>query len=245
MQFMVVGGIFLAVINIFFVGGTVAMISEEIYARVHYGEDWKARFEEKHGPLGEFNQFLGVMSCAAVTVPLLTVWLYKSVRNPNGASRKKKPGERRMGNTERVMRARSKALFWNYLGLLGIAIAALLILFRWGIFADHANEIILGMFVFVGGYCGIMNGCWWWLKAKAWTEALTIIGLWPLPILFIPYVRIVFIRLVASASPVLQILMMLLTPAILFVVVATLPDKSGVSSKERRPMNWKNIGQKR
>jgi hypothetical protein len=133
---------------------------------------------------------------------------------------------------------------WNYLGLLGIAVGALLVIFRWGIFADHANETILGMFAFGAGYCSTIAGCWWWLKAKAWSEAVVLIALWPFSIALIPFVRILFARLLISAPPLLLLVGLFLLPATLFVVVAVLPDKSGVNKKQRRVMNWKDIQQK-
>src|SRR5262249_23830819 len=78
---------------------------------------------------------------------------------------------------ERIIIYRRNALLGIYFGLPGLFLGALFAIFRWGIFRDHANEVVLGMFVFLGGYVGIIVGCAYWLKAKQWNEALVIIGL--------------------------------------------------------------------
>jgi hypothetical protein len=225
---------------------TVNELSLEHSYHQRYGSEWQAQYEKNIGSLDKAHERVGAASLGIIAIPSLTYWVYRAIRkNPHRANSKKHHRERRMSNTERVMQARSRALLWNYLGLLGIVIGMLLAIFRWHIFADHANESIMGIFVFGAGYCSIICGCWWWLKAKSWSEALVVIGMWPLPIMFIPYVRIIFVRLLVATSPILLLLVMLLTPAILFVVVATLPDKSGVNRKQRRGMKWKDIGEKR
>jgi len=118
---------------------------------------------------------------------------------------------------------RRNALLGIYFGLPGIFLGALFVIFRWGIFSDHANEVVLGMFVFLAGYAGIIAGCGYWLKAKEWNEAVVIIGLLPLGILFIP-----FVRLLLFAEPLLLPVGMFMMSLILIVVVFALPDKSGV-----------------
>jgi hypothetical protein len=136
-----------------------------------------------------------------------------------------------------------------YFGLPGLFLGALFAIFRWGIFRDHANEVVLGMFVFLGGYAGIIVGCAYWLKAKEWNEALVMIGLLPLAIqcgvLFIP-----FVRLVLFADPLLLFVGMFMMALILIVVVFALPDKSGVGRSmshrqwgrsSRRPGNGESV----
>jgi hypothetical protein len=126
------------------------------------------------------------------------------------------------------MAYRRKALPRIYFGLTGITIAVLLVVFRFGIFAERENELVLGIFVFVAGYCGLISGCLYWVKAKKWSEAVVVIGLLPVVILFIPYVRLIFL-----AVPNLLLSSMVMMPLILLVVVAVLPDKSGVSKNRR------------
>jgi hypothetical protein len=232
-----------AVIFAIFVVYTVSGISREVSFRNHYGADWQAHFEQQFGPVEKARQKTIATGIGAVALPSLVFWIYRLLRkNPHSGGGRKKSRERHMSNTERVMRARSKALFWNYLGILGIVVGVLLVLFRWGIFAEHIYESILGIFVFITGYCCVIGGCWWWLQAKNWSEGVVFIGVAPLAVtcfivLFIPFVRLIFL-----AAPLLLPTSMLMATAILLVVVAVLPDKSGVNRKQRRPMNWKDIG---
>jgi hypothetical protein len=129
-----------------------------------------------------------------------------------------------MSHLEQIIVFRRNALLGIYFGVPGIFLGALFVIFRWGIFLDHSNEVILGMFVFLLGYVGIITGCAYWLKAKQWNEALVIIGLLPFGILFVP-----FVRLLLFAEPLLLPIGMFMMSLILIVVTFTLPDKSGVS----------------
>jgi hypothetical protein len=45
------------------------------------------------------------------------------------------------------------------------------------------------MFAFLAGYSGVIAGCSYWLKAKQCNEAIVVIGLMPLALLFIPFQR--------------------------------------------------------
>jgi hypothetical protein len=246
LQVMVVAPFLILLPLAFCVIFTVKELSLESSYRQRYGSEWQAQYEKNIGSLSKAHERVGAASLGIIAIPSLTYWVYRAIRkDPHRSHSRKNRRESRMSNTERVMQARSRALLWNYLGLLGIAVGMLLAIFRWHIFATHENEFILGMFVFTAGYICVMAGCWWWLRAKDWSEALVIIGTWPLVIVFIPFVRIIVLRVLLASSPVLLLLVMLLTPAILFTVVATLPDKSGVNRKQRRPMNWKDIGEKR
>jgi hypothetical protein len=140
----------------------------------------------------------------------------KKLRPPHGSK------------NERIVIYRRNALVGIVFGVGGIMVGVLLVLFRFGIFADHDNEAALGMFVFLFGYGGVITGCWWWLKAKDWVDAIVFIGLLPIGILFIPYVRLVFL-----AIPGLMPVSMVMMPLILIVVVAVLPDKSGWTGRKR------------
>jgi hypothetical protein len=141
--------------------------------------------------------------------------------------RRKRHRHRFGSHLERIMYYRRNAILGIYFGLAGIALGVLLVLFRMGLFVDHSNEVVLGMFTFLGGYSAVLVGCWWWLRAKALNEALVFIGLMPLAILFIPFVRLIFV-----ASPALLPMGMVMMPLILIVVVFVLPDQSGVSRKK-------------
>jgi len=121
---------------------------------------------------------------------------------------------------------RRNALLANYFGVGGILFSLLLVVFRVGIFSDHDNEIVLGIFVFLCGYIGVIAGCRWWLRAKDWNEAVVFIALMPLGILLIPFVRLVFV-----AVPLLLPAAMVMMPLILVVVVFVLPDKSEAAKR--------------
>ena len=141
----------------------------------------------------------------------------------------------RKSHLERIIIYRRNALLGIYFGLPGMFLGALFVIFRWGIFLDHANEAVLGMFVFLAGYAGIITGCAYWLKAKQWNEALVIIGLMPLAILFVP-----FVRLLLFADPMVLPVGMFMMSLILIVVVFALPDRSGVgrSMRHRNRGHW-------
>jgi hypothetical protein len=126
------------------------------------------------------------------------------------------------------VRYRRKALIGVYFGVIGILVGVVLSLFRIGIFEDHANEVVLGIFIFAAGFCGVMAGCSAWLKAKGWNEAIAFIGVMPLAVLFVPFVRIIVL-----ASGILPVAMVMM-PIILVVVVLVLPDKSGVPRRRQR-----------
>jgi hypothetical protein len=140
----------------------------------------------------------------------------------------KRPRPRHGSNTDRIVLCRRNAVVGIVFGLVGIAAGVLLVMFRFGIFADHANEVTLGIFVFLFGYGGVITGCWWWLKAKDWVDAIVFIGLLPLGIMCIPFVRLIFV-----AVPALLPVSMVMMPIILVVVVSVLPDKSGWTGRKR------------
>ena len=121
---------------------------------------------------------------------------------------------------------RRKAVVGVYFGLAGIIAGVLLVIFRAGLSSDHANEVVLGVFVFLAGYAGLIAGCSFWLKAKQQNDAIVFIGLVPLAIPLIP-----FVRLILLAAPALVLCAMVMMPLILLVVVAALPDRSGTSGR--------------
>jgi len=134
----------------------------------------------------------------------------------------------------RVVRYRRNALVQNCFGLLFVLIGIWMTLFPVGIFEDFENESLCGFLVFVGGYVGVMSGCRWWLKAKGWSEAIIFIGLTPLTICLIPFVRNIFI-----IEPVLLPLSMLLMTLMLLVVIFALPNKSGMTARSRnKKLRW-------
>jgi hypothetical protein len=213
----------------------VETVVTELRYRNRFGLDWQAQFENDIGPVAE-HRLKGVASLAgAAAIVCLLVWLYRSVKRPYAQkrSRRHKHSQKSDSPIERIMRYRKKALVGVYFGVIGIGAGVVLSLFRVGIFEDHANEVVLGIFVFLAGFCGVMAGCSAWLKAKGWNEAIVFIGVMPLAVMFVPFVRILVL-----ASGILPVAMVMM-PIILVVVVLVLPDKSGVSRRRSAPARWK------
>ena len=209
-------------------------ISTENEFRRRFGAEWQTQYENVHGSLAEARTKSAISGVGLIAITSVSGWLWRILRRswrsqPTDHSRNeyRKP---RHSALERTIICRRNALLGIYFGLPGIFVGALLVIFRWGFFRDHSNEAVLGMFVFLAGYVGIITGCGYWLKAKQWNEAIAVIGLLPLVILFIPYVRLILI-----VAPTLLPVGMFMMPLILIVVVLALPDKSGVgrSTKSR------------
>jgi len=105
------------------------------------------------------------------------------------------------------------------IGIITIVAGIVLSLFRCGIFAEHSNEFALGVIVFCVGYCAVIFGCWSWANAKHLNDAIVIIGLAPLFLLLIPYVRLIFFF-----APQLIVVGMIMMPTILIAIIAVLPS---------------------
>jgi hypothetical protein len=207
----------------------------EITYRHRFGAGWQAEFENDIGPIPEQRLKGAACFVGAVAIACIAIWLYRTLRRPHGQNRPRrhKQRDRVESSAERIMRYRRKALFGVVSGVIGIAAALVLSLFRWGIFQDHANELVLGIFIFAGSFCAVIAGCSAWLKAKGWNEAIAFIGVMPLATLFVPFVRIIVL-----ASGILPVAMVMM-PIILVVVVLVLPDKSGVPRRKSRGVKWK------
>jgi hypothetical protein len=128
----------------------------------------------------------------------------------------------------RVVRFRRNALVAILLGLFGIFLALTLFFVPIGPSVSHQNSMVAAILVFVPGYAATIYGCWWWVKAKNWHEAVVFIGLIPVFVLLVPYVRLIYL-----AVPLLLPATMVLMPIILVGVVAVLPDKSGLPRHQR------------
>lgn len=165
---------------------------------------------------------------------ILTVLLALQDKNP--ARRRlseARPTNRPPENSiARIVRYRRNALLGNVFGMFFVMTGISIIYFPLGLCEDFEDETLLGFLIFVCGYVGVLWGCRWWLKARGWPEALIFIGLMPLVICLIPFVREVFF-VVPDLLP-LSLLMMTL---ILLVIIATLPNRSkmGRRNHQRRP----------
>jgi len=213
-------------------GICIWFICSEIFTekefRQRYGAEWRTEYENVHGSLAQARAKSVMCGVGFVALSGISTWLWRNLRgNPSATPSRRRHRHSHKSHLERIIMYRRNALLGIYFGLPGLFLGVLFAIFRWGIFRDHANEVVLGMFVFLGGYAGIIVGCAYWLKAKQLNEALVIIGLLPLAIecgvLFIP-----FVRLFLFADPLLLFVGMFMMSLILIVVVFTLPDKSGV-----------------
>ena len=138
---------------------------------------------------------------------------------------------RRRGESEsliaRVVRYRRNAFVANIFGVTGILIAVAFIFLPLGLFATRDNARVAALLTFIPSYAAVIYGCYWWVKAKHWPEAVVFIGLLPLAPLVVPFVRIVYLM-----TPLLPVGMAVM-PLILIGVVAVLPDKSGMPRRKR------------
>ena len=74
--------------------------------------------------------------------------------------------------------------------------------------------------VFFVGYFAVIFGCWSWAKAKHLNEVIVLIGLAPLALLLVPFVRLIFIY-----CPELIAVGMIMMPIILISIIAVMPSQ--------------------
>jgi hypothetical protein len=162
-----------------------------------------------------------------VTLTLLLFALPDKCPHSSSQTRKKKHShdESQIG---RIVRFRRNALVANALGVFGILLALSIIFVPIGFFASRDNACVTAIFIFIPSYAAILNGCWSWVRAKNWPGGVIFIGLMPLALPFIPYVRLIY-----RVAPLLLPASMVMMPIVLIVVVAGLPDKSGMSKRKR------------
>jgi hypothetical protein len=175
---------------------------------------------------------LGIFGPVAQLLTLAGLLWMRDKHSPHASHRQNRRHRVYASPIERIVIARRNAVVGIVFGFFGVALGALLVLFRWGIFQDHDNEEIVGFGIFVVGYVGVIFGCRSWLKAKDWIDAVIFIGLMPFAIFFVPWVRVIWIRLIRSTPLLLPTGMAMMT-MILIVVVAVLPDKSGWPQRQR------------
>jgi hypothetical protein len=171
---------------------------------------------------------MGLPGPPAQLAVLIGLLVMRDRHSRNPAQNRPKKLRHHGSNVERIVICRRNAVVGIFFGLCGIAAGVFLVLFRVGIVLDRQNEIVIGILVFMVGYAGVITGCWWWLKAKHWIDAIVFIGLMPLGVCLIPYVRLIFV-----AIPRLLPVSMVFMPLVLLVVVFVLPDKSGWVGRKR------------
>jgi hypothetical protein len=213
--------------------------------RSRFGGEWKQHYEEEqHISVAEGNGKIVVAIGGVVIVPVLLYLIYRQIvpknqNGPKGSRRRQSPNqmeippkvdelrneqllnaERRPRRSSRGARYRRNAAIGIPGGFLLILAGVVLALFQCGIFADHSEEFMLGSLVFFLGYSTVIYGCWSWAMAKHLNDALVMIGLAPLLLLLIPYVRLVIFY-----APELVAASMIMMPVIMVSTIAILPSR--------------------
>lgn len=231
--------IHLLVFVVFFGVGAYVTLGRVIYSelgkefsyRSKFGENWKASYERDFGTVGRARVRVAVSSCGLLLMTSGIVWLYRQLPKADGLRRSTR---RRQSEGSPTSHDRHRSKRFAFLGVasgvfgigLGICIVLFPVAFGLGATPDPEDPIIIGGGVFFAGYCALISGCYWWLKAKGWNEVLVIVGLLPLILLCIP-----FVRLALLAVPQILIVGMVMMPLILVIVILVLPDRSGLSRR--------------
>jgi hypothetical protein len=216
-------------------------LAREFAYRDLYGSAWKGEYEKHFGSLTDARIRAVLIDLGIIAILSILIVLVVHLRKKPYQSRGREQPRRQMqGSTiEKIVRCHRNALLGIYLGAGGLMAGALLVIFQWDIFADRANEVVLGIVVFLFGYSGVVGGCWWWLRAKAWTEAVVFIAFMPLAVFFVPYVRLIFL-----AMPAIVMLATAMIPLALVAVVFALPDRSGMNRRQTLH-NWSGAAEER
>jgi hypothetical protein len=215
------------VIVTFCVLSVVNEFSREVGFQHRYGNNWKVEYEQTFGPMSTAHVRTAIAAAGVVAMIAAAVWLIKVLLEQTGLkSRSSKHRHRHASPIERTARYKRNALPGLYFGVPGILLSIFLTLFHVGVFADHANELVLAIFIFIASYCSLISGCYWWVKAKAWHDAVVFIAFMPLTLLLVPLVRNIVL-----ANSELLLAAMLMMSFTLIVVVALLPDKSRISRR--------------
>jgi hypothetical protein len=223
---------FLAIV-VFCVFSVVNEFSREASFQHRYGDNWKIEYEQTFGPLSTAHVRTAIAAVGVIAMIITAIWLIKVLLEQTGiksrSGRSARHRHRHDSPIERATRYKRNALPGLYFGVPGILLSILLTLFHVGVFADHENEQVLAIFVFLGSYCALISGCYWWVKAKAWHDAVVFIAFMPLTVFLVP-----FVRLFVLANPQLLIATMIMMSFVLIAVVAVLPDKSGTNRRRAR-----------
>lgn len=171
---------------------------------------------------------VGIFWPAQIIILALLLFALPDKCQTSGRPKRNPQAHRNESQIDRIVRFRRNAVLANVLGVLGVFFALSLKLMPQGLFASHDNAGVAAILFFVPSYAAIINGCWWWVRAKNWHEAVVFIGLAPLAVLLIPYVRLIYV-----VVPLLLPATMVLMPIILIGIVAVLPDKSGIPKRKR------------
>jgi hypothetical protein len=230
-----------ALLGVFFAAHSIySEIATEVAFRRRYGVSWLDEFQKVHGAVSTARFRSAVCLVGIGVICGLLVWLNRAMQPAQPEryswSDSRKRRRRQQGSIrERSAVLRRNAVLGIYFGVAAIAAGGFLVMVRTGFFVDHADQMVLGVIVFFAGYAGVIAGCANWLKAKEWDQTVVLIGLAPLGVVFIP-----FVRLVILAAPLLLLCAMVMMPLILIVVTFVLPDKSGRARRRGWGNRWRS-----
>jgi hypothetical protein len=195
-----------------------------------YGDRWVDEYTNAFSSLNHAHTRIGIAIVGIAAILSACIWLIKVMRDSVRSSQKLvQQSQHRELTPERRVRYKRNALLGVYFGVPTILFSVVLAIFRMGIFEEHSEETSLAIFIYLAGYAAVIWGCYWWLRAKNWSEAVLIIAFMPLIVFFIPFVRLLVLKVLG-----LLVAAMVMSPLILVVVVAALPDKSG-HNRSRAP----------
>ena len=230
---------FMVILGVCFgIAGVYGEIKKESACQKQWGEGWEAHYEQQFRLTVQEARFkVGFTVVALVVIGVLLVKMVKHLADADPRRRaRQNPGRRvrpnphaRESREQRVRRLRRNAMLWCGLGVGGIIAGASMVVFYPPTHAE-SDSWVMSLTLFLVGYSGIISGCGYWLKAKGGNENLTVIGLAPLLVLLVPFVRIFALRAIVQ-YPMSALAVMLFFSVLLLAVVATLPDRSGVSQR--------------
>jgi hypothetical protein len=174
--------------------------------------------------------FLGILGPFIQVIILLVLLFGMEDRCPDPSRRPPAKRHRRDESLiARVVRLRRNAFAANVFGCVGIFFVVVTILLQIPVASTPDGNGLVRLLIFVPSYSLVIWGCANWIKAKNWPDAICLIGLLPLAVLLIPYVRLIY-RLAPMAFPIGMAFM----PIIMIAVIAVLPDKSGLPRRKHR-----------
>lgn len=173
---------------------------------------------------------LGILGPLVQIIILLLLLFGMKDRCPDPSRRRPAKQHRRDESpVARIIRLRRNAFAANLFGCLGIFGVVVTILLHIPVASTPDGNGIVRLLLFVPSYGLVIWGCANWSKAKNWPDAICLIGLLPLAVLFIPFVRLIY-RLAPLAFPIGMAFM----PIIMIAVITVLPDKSGLPKRKNR-----------
>ena len=162
----------------------------------------------------------GIMGPPAQLVVIGGLLLMENRQAAIGAQMPMKNANPPLTNNQRIAICRRKAAISIPMGLVIVAGALALVWYRTHLFASQDTQRALAMGVFAAGHGLVMAGCWWWLRAKHWTDFILVLGVLPFGALALPAVR------AGLETKGILVTVMAMLPLIVLAVTVVLPDNA-------------------